>query len=244
MSVHQSKAYQWQFSLAGVLLILGLLLSLQFKTQQEIVNSLEMQDPSDLVAVWKNLNQKKATLEQEVAELARQQEALNRESEQGQVTLKELLAERDKLQLATGVVPARGPGITVTFTQEASLLYLDLIDLVNELWVSGAEAVAINEHRVTLHTAIADGQDEQDVYITVNGQRLLYPIVVQAIGDPATLEKGLTFTGGLIDNLETLYGIHPQIRQEKELTLPPAASPVRRYAHPVQPAPPAGSPGR
>lgn len=221
-----------QACLTVVLLILGILLALQFRTQRLLASSLEAQKTGDLVAMWKNSNAKRSQLIQEINELEGQLQSLTSawgESDKAQAALeKEIL----RLKTALGLIPVKGPGITVTFTGESPLLDTDLIDLINELWVSGAEAIAINDHRVTLATFIVDKEEGPSIYHTVNGQKLLYPIVIKAIGDPDTLEKGLTFTGGILDNLNTLYNIRPDIKKHQEIKIP-AAPPVNlKYGRP------------
>ncbi|GFN22004.1 DUF881 domain-containing protein [Thermanaeromonas sp. C210] len=227
----------WQICLAVVLLVLGVLLSLQFRTQRLLASSLEFQKTEDLVAMWKKLSAKRLELQEEVGQLEEQLQALSTgygQSDEAQAALtKELVRIKNHL----GLTPVKGPGITVTFTGDAPLLAQDLVDVVNELWVSGAEAVAINEHRITASTFIGDKEEGRNLYLTVNGQKLLYPIVVKAIGDPQTLEKGLTFTGGLLDNLSTLFNIRPDIKRHEELQLPASVPSGFKYARPVKEEP-------
>ncbi|MGI6552337.1 MAG: DUF881 domain-containing protein [Clostridia bacterium] len=229
------SARSWQVSLALVFILLGMLISMQFKTQQNIINSLNAQKKEDLVAVWKSLDEKRRSLELEITDLNTKYWELMEESQAGTAALKNVTEDMNKLKIVNGLVPVTGSGITVTITGDAPLLFLDLIDLVNELWATGAEAIAINDHRVTQRTSIFEAEDALSVYITVNGEKLLYPIVVKAIGDPHTLEKGLTFTGGLVDNWNTLYSIYPEVQQKEELTIPPVKEiPSWRYAQTVQ----------
>ncbi|MGB9661154.1 MAG: DUF881 domain-containing protein [Moorellaceae bacterium] len=242
LSILNHKKRWWQICLTLVLLALGMLLSLQFRTQQLRASSLEFQKTEDLVAMWKKLTAKRTQLQNEVAELEEQLHTLTTgsgENDKAQAALeKELLRLKNHL----GFAPVKGPGITVTFTGDAPLLSVDLVDLINELWVSGAEAVAINNHRVTAFTFIADKEEGSNLYITVNGQKLLYPIVVKAIGEPNTLEKGLTFAGGLIDNLNTLFNIHPSIKKHQELELPAAAAVNFKYGRPIKEETPSKQP--
>ena len=126
-------------------------------------------------------------------------------------------------RIFAGTVPVSGPGVSVTITADYDLYSMDVIDIVNELKVSGAEVIAINNQRVTTKTRLTQETDsDEHLFLAMNGERLLTPIVITAIGDPATLEKGLTFTGGIIDNLNTLYGIYPIVRQEQEVIVPAA----------------------
>ncbi|MDK2821879.1 MAG: hypothetical protein PWP31_1844 [Clostridia bacterium] len=224
-----SKNKNWYIPLTIVLIFLGLLLSLQFRTQKLLANSLETQKTEDLVVMWKNLALKRSKLLDEITNLQKQLSTLQATSNQGSNMEQTLSENLERLQMSSGIVPVEGPGVTVTITGDAPLLYLDLVDLVNELWASGAEAIAINEHRITTLTPIADKENGSSIYITVNNEKLLYPIVIKAIGDPHTLEKGLTFTGGLIENLSTLYNINPIIKKEENLKLPAATLSPWKY---------------
>ncbi|GAF25468.1 uncharacterized protein conserved in bacteria [Moorella thermoacetica Y72] len=234
------KFKNWPLSLAVVFLVLGLLLSLQFRTQRLLASSLEAQKTTDLITMWKNLSTKRNQLQGEIAQLQQQLFTLKTNSSQSSETETSMEKELARLQMNTGLAAVKGPGITVTITGDAPLLYYDLVDLVNELWASGAEAIAVNDHRISAYTTISDQQDGPRNYITIDGQRLLYPIVIKAIGDPQTLDKGLTFTGGLIDNLNNLYKIYPIIKKEQDLQLPATSLPSWHYAKPAPPSAPAG----
>ena len=220
----------WQLPVTAILLILGILLSVQFKTQQAVLTTLAAQSTENLAVMWSNLNIKKANLEAEIVFLNKENERLAQQSSNGS-TINDLLRDADKLRLVTGTAPVSGPGITVTVTGDAPLIYLDLVDLVNELWGSGAEAIAINNVRLTVDTPITETREGNALFIIVGKEKLLFPCVIKAIGDADTLEKGLTFPGGLIHNLNNLYSIYPEIRQEKELSLPAAQdTPIWQYA--------------
>ncbi|MGI6712319.1 MAG: DUF881 domain-containing protein [Bacillota bacterium] len=218
---------QWHIPLFIALLIFGMLVSIQYKTQLAVIHSLSNQKTEDLVALVKNLNEKRNMLESEVEELNRTKRSLEEKSTAGQSLVTNLEKEMEHLKTITGTIPVQGPGISITITGDSFLMYQDLIDLVNELWVSGAEAVAINEFRITNNTVISHGEDaNHQPVITINNQQLLYPIVIRAIGKADTLEKGLTFTGGIIDNFNTIYQVYPVIKKEKNLKIPAIISPA------------------
>jgi uncharacterized protein YlxW (UPF0749 family) len=98
------------------------------------------------------------------------------------------------------------------------ILYVDIIHIVNELWASGAEAIAINDYRITQDTSIFYAENEQNMSITVDNNNLTYPIIIKAIGDPNNLDKGLTMPGGIMDNL-SLYRAYPIISKVDLLTI-------------------------
>lgn len=109
--------------------------------------------------------------------------------------------EERAAQLAsqTGQSAVTGPGVRVTVddgpdtTQGISrVLDGDLRVLVNALWGAGAEAIALNGHRLSSRTAIREAGDA----VTVNYRSLTRPYVVEAIGDPGSLADGLAASSG------------------------------------------------
>lgn len=218
----KTKSKSWYISLTIVFVVLGFLLSTQFQTQQKLLTALDAQKKEDLITVWKNLDEKNRTLQQELEALDEAYRQLLAQSQEETSAIKTITDDINRLKLASGVNAVTGPGITVTITGDAPLMFLDLIDLVNELWATGAEAISINEHRITQNTTISETSDAFSVYITIDGEKLLYPVVVKAIGDPHTLEKGLTFTGGLIDIWKTQFSIYPEVQQREEVVIPAA----------------------
>ena len=95
------------------------------------------------------------------------------------------------LEPVVGTVPVAGPGLVIVVDDAPAanadsrdrVLDLDLQVLANGLWSAGAEAVAINGHRLTALTAIRSAGDA----ITVDYRSLNRPYRVEAIGDPRTL---------------------------------------------------------
>lgn len=214
-----NKLKPWQISVTLVLFVLGFFLSVQFRTQQDLLDSLANQKDEDLVAMWKNLDDKRTKLEEEIFVLYQEYRELMDQADQGQANYNNIKSDLDKLRLINGLLPARGPGVVVTIPGDTPVLAVDLIDLINELWASGAEAIAVNNHRITTSTAIAQVEGEYSYHIAIEGKRLYYPITIKAIGDADTLEKGLTFTGGIIDILNS-FSIKPEVEKSEEIYIP------------------------
>ena len=61
--------------------------------------------------------------------------------------------------------------------------------LVNELKAAGAEAISINNQRIVYDSYIVD---LADTFVSVNGERLVSPYTVKAIGNSTYLESGLS----------------------------------------------------
>jgi len=127
-------------------------------------------------------------------------------------------------QIASGAVPVRGPGIVVTVDDapdatagSGEVLALDLAQLTNGLWEAGAEAIAINDHRLTVRTAIRAAGSA----ITVDYVSLNRPYRVEAIGSPSSLAAQFAASEGgrWWANLHANDGVQMQIASSKALTL-------------------------
>jgi len=226
----------WQLPLTVAFLCFGLLAVAQYRTHIVYSNSLETQNYSDLSTMALGLMDRRSQLQTEVNDLNNQLAAIQ-DSFHSEVSLSDTIVARiNTLQAAIGAGTVNGPGVSVTITSESSqLIAYDLIDIANELFVSGAEAVSVNNQRLTAQTKIADVDDgDGNFSIVVGDQELLYPVVIQAIGNPTILEAGLVYTGGIVDVLRILH-IFPIVKQEESISMPPAQRLPLVYAAPVPP---------
>ncbi len=225
---------KWRTPVLIAFLLLGIMISLQFRTQQVYLNDLSLQPTDNLVQILTNLHDKRNTLEREQSDLEMQQQAISSDSNSGASLADNLTKESDQLQIALGLIPVKGQGITITIPPDSPLVYLDLVDITNELWASQAEAVSINNQRVTAWTTIF--WNKETMAITVNGEEITFPVTIKAIGNPDQLQSGLQLLGGVIDDL-AIYKIYPQIEKDQELVLPGAARPALNYLQPSQTMP-------
>jgi len=222
---------KWRTPVLIVFLLLGILISVQFRAQQSFRSDLSLQSTDDLTLILKGLQDKRSNLEKELQDLAQQQQALSSDTTNGASLVNNLTKESNQLGIATGQIPVKGPGITVTIPPGSNMVYLDLVDLINELWASQAEAISINGQRVNAWTTIY--WNTEKMTITVNGADVTFPCTIKAIGNPDTLSSGLELLGGVLDNL-AVYKIYPTIQRSSKLNLPGAPHPVFNYLHPVQ----------
>ena len=109
--------------------------------------------------------------------------------------LKQELTESQKF---LGYTDVQGEGIIITLEDNdfTNIERFDLISLVNELKLAGAEAISINDERIVSNTDIALINNR---IILVNGKRTSAPYIVKAIGDKKYLESAITIKGGYLD---------------------------------------------
>jgi uncharacterized protein YlxW (UPF0749 family) len=136
----------------------------------------------------------------EVADLQRQIRTLTEvglTAENTNATLAEqsvdLAARLRRLEVQTGYVPVRGPGVRIKVASAPDAVPNDEIRdedlalLVDGLWTAGAEAIAINDQRIVALGGIRNTSRA----IHINGRPLTPPYVIEAIGNPGTLQARL-----------------------------------------------------
>jgi uncharacterized protein YlxW (UPF0749 family) len=171
--------------------------------------------------------------QQEIAELQRANINLQERRADVVAGQRAETARLRRLQVVTGHTAVTGPGVRVVVDDapgggENQLVRdEDLALLVDGLWGAGAEAISINDQRLTVLSAIRNVGPA----IHVNSRPVNPPYTVQAIGDTLTLQANLLETAhgqqffDLADNLGFEYGM----QNEQSLTLPAAPGPRLRH---------------
>jgi len=138
----------------------------------------------------------------------------------------------------SGAAALTGPGLRITLSDapdvggvvdpDRRVQDVDLQILVNGLWASGAEAIAVNNHRLTTTSAIRSAGSA----ILVDLNPLVGPYVVEAIGDGADLQTRLArvSAGQHLATLRATFSIGVDVRATRSLALPAASLPELRYA--------------
>lgn len=218
------KKKQITASLTVMCALLGIIIGIQYNTVKAQAQKTDSTRLTELSASLKQVQEENAALQ---SQLDKQQELL-KSYESGEVTsaaIENLQKENANLRSFAGLTQRTGEGLVITM-QDSSLdmggdknAYLihaeDILQVVNELWVAGAEAVSINEQRVVSVTGITCAGS----VITVNGVRVAAPFEIKAIGDSSVLLGAMKFPGGVVDNLAP-WGIVIDMKEEKEITIP------------------------
>ncbi|OLT51696.1 DUF881 domain-containing protein [Cellulosimicrobium sp. CUA-896] len=192
------------------------------------------------------------TLEEEITdrqadadELATRGRALSAEIEQLQDEALgagggEVLEGLQQEGVLTGSRAVEGPGVVVTLddggggldpdddSSDSLVKDSDLQRVVNGLWAGGAEAVAINDQRLTGLSAIRAAGDA----VLVDLQPLVPPYHVEAIGDADALRTSLVRTGAsdYLRLLSSQYGIQSSTTAQSSLEIPGRPSPTLYFA--------------
>lgn len=132
------------------------------------------------------------------------------------------------VEVAAGTTPVAGPGITLTLSdapegcseqpEDCQIQDTDVQLAVNRLFAVGAEAVAVNGERLVATSAIRRAGRS----VLVNYRVLTSPYVIEAIGDPDSLQRGLRRSelGRDFAVWTDVYGLGFQLEASDELQLP------------------------
>lgn len=179
---------------------------------------------TDLIAMLDTLNADSRKLESEINELRRTKEQLETGANSAQVAADEAKRRLSAMQVLAGTVPATGPGVRITIQDPKRKVGPELIlDAVEELRDAGAEVMQINGTvRVVANTWFGRSDAGE---LTVNGLAVSFPLTIEAIGDPATLEAGARFRGGLVSEIQgERVGGYVSITQLKRIDITAVAS--------------------
>lgn len=178
-------------SLGGVCLLLVIAIFTQMKTVNNMENSVgtTLSSNSELIDEVLSEQEKYNRLYEQLEKAEKSLEKIRTEATAGNQEATEAEKELKENNMLLGLTEVKGEGIIIKFDDDRNVesdevnlsRYLvheeDLLQVVNELFNAGAEAVSINEHRITNTTAIrCDGN-----IIRVNGQVITVPITIKAI---------------------------------------------------------------
>ena len=206
----------WHIYLAVTFVLLGILISTQIQTQHRLMSDLSMQSTSDLSIMLKNLTDKRWQLSEAIDEAEDNLITYQNDYQNDAELIDRINNELSRLQLINGTAKVHGSGIQITVS--GNMLASDLIVILNELWAAGAEAVAVNDYRITATTGINYVDAQNKTYLTCDVAIIQDPIKIRAIGNSKILEKSLTMPGGIADNL-SLYQVYLHITLQDDITL-------------------------
>jgi uncharacterized protein YlxW (UPF0749 family) len=226
---------RWRWSFALVTLTIGALLAIAALQTNQAAPALQ-NERAELISRIKAAETNQDQLRARVTSLSAEVASLREASVGDDDSLKAMVAQIARLGSTVGATAVAGPGVLIVVDDAPGengdvrnrVLDLDLQMLANGLWQAGAEAVAINGHRLSTLTAIRSAGDA----ITVDYRSLSRPYRIEAIGDPRTLQARFVESSGgawwneLAQNQRMRY----EISIEKDVTLPADPGIVLRHA--------------
>jgi len=185
-----------QIAIALTVAVLGFLLAIQLRATEGLADRLAFERESDLGRILTELQNRSDRLLDEILELRIKLEQSTGSAQQERALIDNARAELRALQILLGIAPVKGEGIVLTITDAGGVVGPELLlDAVQELRDAGAEAIEINDHRVVAHTWFGGVAGA----LTIDGDALVFPVTIEAIGAPGTLAEAMRIPGGVVD---------------------------------------------
>ncbi len=208
---------------AGIVcFILVLVMTMQFKIVNEAdVTSIENMRKSDLSTELANWKTRYDEVNQQYEDTVNKIEEYKNNKESNEETSNLMDSELEQISMSLGKTDVEGQGIIITINETNNeevedITADDLLVIVNALKLAGAEAISINDQRIINMSDIV--YIDAASVIRVNGERILAPYKIKAIGDSNYLESSLIGNGGAVDEMKK-KGQDVTIEKENRVTI-------------------------
>lgn len=220
-----------QITTAIVLLALGLMLTIQYRTTREIQQNVPITRAQEITSRLKEVSEERDNLKQDVTDLRAK---LERAAKSDDAATRAIKDELNKTRMLAGLTAVKGEGVQLVLNDspkklqpgEDPNLYIlheeDLLKVVNELRSGGAEAISINGQRILATSEIRCA----GTTVLVNTKKVVPPLNILATGDPAALQSSLEIKGGILETIR-FWGLVAEVEQKKDITVPAYSGTIR-----------------
>ena len=211
-----------------VSLILGLILSIQFRTINKTVGegALPTQRAQEIAVDLKKAQTEREAQLKLIEELELKIDQYEKSGIENDTYAENLYKDAMKYRMLAGYSDVEGPGIIleiidppVDIQYGEGFTIIDELDLILQvvsiLNAADAEAISVNDQRYTSFTEIVRAGN----HIEINGVSTASPIVIKAIGNPDTLESALSIKWGIVWQLRK-YEYAVNLTQDRKVVIP------------------------
>ena len=202
-----------QVSLVAVAMLIGLLGIGQLRSQARPteISSLSAQELSTLIETLSTRNRELRT---GLADIRDQLRQYRLSGSQGESALQVGREDLRRITAFAGLAAVDGQGIVMTVVGDLDAIALN--DLINELRNAGAEAIAVDDVRITARSVVVQGP----LTLEVDGVQVGAAFTLRAIGSPDGLLGAMERPGGIISQLKLFIRATIQVRQADAVQLP------------------------
>ena len=227
--INRSPEFAWVWPVSAMCVLLGLMLTRAWVTDQSRTSRFKLLAPQIQERVGSgtlDLQEEAKKMETEVQHLRAENTTMEASLSTQTGSTKVLNDQLQESKVFAGLTEVEGPGLVVTlrdsskppqsFVQEQIIHDGDVLRVVNELWNAGAEAIAVNGHRVVTTTSIRCVGST----ILVNNTQVASPIAIRALGDAATMQGALNLPAGVLAEIRSIDPSMVQLTPVKMMRLP------------------------
>jgi uncharacterized protein YlxW (UPF0749 family) len=207
------RSWLAQISLFAVALLVGVLLVGQLRSQSRPteISTLSAQELSQLVD---QLSTRKRELRSALSDLRETVRQYSEAGTQGQSAIDVTREDLRRVAAFGGLAPVQGQGVVLQVNGDLDAIALN--DLLNELRNAGAEALAVDQIRITNRSVAVQGP----VSLLIDGKQVGRAFTLSAIGSPDGLLSTMERPGGIIAQLQQFVDASIVATQSSEISLP------------------------
>ncbi len=200
-------------------IILGVTISFQLKNKLDVyapATLVSMQETKAEIEVINSEIEELKKVEKDYEQKLEKLEILSKKNNNAGEVIQSMKKDIEKHKILSGNLTLEGPGIIISLydnmeDRSEDLGYdinndvihdVDILNIINDLRVAGAEAVSINNQRVLSESEVfCNGPS-----ISINKRRTGTPFIIKAIGDPKLLSAAVNAPGTYGDGLKNGLG--------------------------------------
>jgi len=209
-------------------ILVGVLLASQIKLQVELIVPVTIRSLQETQNEINQINNEIIELNNIVMQKEEELKVLEGILEDDR-KIEDILLEDLKYNMAIfGKTPLEGPGIEIVMYDNIDTIIegfdindyiihdVDILNVLNDLKIAGAEAISINDQRVISTSEIKCGGP----IIRINGRSIATPFVIKAIGDPKLLMASVNAPGTYGDTLRSVFAIGFEPEAKDKVAIP------------------------
>lgn len=223
------RATRAQLATAALCAVLGFALVVQVR--QANIDPLGSLRQAELVRLLDDVTTQSADLARTERALRTTRDDLLSGTDRARVALESTTERLTTQAILAGTVPVSGPGVTVSILdRDGTVDALALLEVLQELRNSGAEAVELNGARISTGTWFLDTPDG----ILMDHKPIAAPYLFVAIGDPQTISAALEMPGGVLAGIRG-RGASAYLESDNDQVITSVRKPTMpKYATPSQ----------
>lgn len=235
------KKWRVKMALGALCCFLGFIIAVQLKSVQLATGGtmLSPKRAQQLTDELKGIQQEKERLAQELSRLEEELKQYEDAEVEENAYIGRLRKELQQYQVLVGQKTVEGPGVVITLELipqefedglEGRYEYLRILEIINQLNKYGAEAIAINDQRITI---------DSEFYYTgkvlyLNGSPLNFPIQIKAIGDADAMDSGLNISFGMATIIKEDNRMRITVKKQNQVVIPRLTKLSQfKYAKPI-----------
>lgn len=233
-----------KLAITTVCIMLGIIITVQFRTIDEIDTDVVSTKRSQQIAVeYKKMKSENMKIKKEIDKLEKKIQQYENIEVNKDPFLENLHKDIEKYKMLSGHVDVKGQGVIIemdnpsangNIRDEENIMiehYTFLLDIISLLNAVGTEAISINGQRYTSFTEIVPAGN----LLEINGISFGTPVIIKAIGNSEDMENALRIKGGIIWLMEEGYNFNIKIDQKQDITIDKYEKLKKfKYAQPIE----------